>query len=106
MTGEQSQVMLERLRDGVQNLYYICEETRATNRHGATISGGRGDPGRANKIGVRLRVRERLSVCKNKLQVKETGHRQGSARARTMRCGLLCVRQRSSAADEAIPSIK
>jgi hypothetical protein len=36
--------MLERLRDGVQNLYYICEETRATNRHGATISGGEGGP--------------------------------------------------------------
>jgi hypothetical protein len=90
---------------GVENLYYICDETRATNRHGAKISGEEGgDPGLANKIGVRLRVRERLSVSQNKLQVKETGQRQGSARARTMWFAL-CA-QRSSAADEAIPTIK
>jgi mevalonate kinase len=61
VTGEQSQVMLERLGDGVQNLYYICDETRATNRHGAKIwGGGEGGLGLANKIGAR----ERLSVSK------------------------------------------
>jgi hypothetical protein len=79
--------MLEKGQGGVQNLYYICEETRATNRHGSEDSGEGGRPGLANKIGGR---RERKRV-QNKL--KETGQRQGSARmmcfvcAAIQRCG-------------------
>jgi hypothetical protein len=87
--------MFEKGQGGVQNLYYICEETRATNRHGSEDSGRRrAGPGLANKIGG-----QREEACPK--QIKRDWPKAGLGED-----DVLCVRQRSSAADEAIQTIK